>query len=231
MTQPPSIRAAFQPSRRGVISAALGVAGALALPATTAWAAETGTGLRAPGIAADASLVIRWNQATMDAILAKYRANGTPFGPATVNARALAIVHNCIYDAWACYDRTAVGTRFGGTLRRPLWERTLSHKNEALSYAAHRALVALFPDQRAAADSMLSSLGYDPAISSPSPNSPAWIGLRTAQAVLDFRPRTAPTSWAPRPTRTPPATSPSMPPSRQAASTRPWSPTPHTGPR
>jgi hypothetical protein len=28
-------------------------------------------------------------------------------------ARALFIVHNCMYDAWAAYDRTAVGTVFG----------------------------------------------------------------------------------------------------------------------
>jgi len=28
-------------------------------------------------------------------------------------ALALFTVHNCIYDAWAAYDRTAVGTVFG----------------------------------------------------------------------------------------------------------------------
>jgi hypothetical protein len=174
-----------QTSRRRVIAAGLGAAGALALPATGAWAAETRTGRRAPG-ATGISVVVRWNQASMDAILAEYRAAGTVFGPATVNARALAVIHNCIYDAWACYDGHAVGTRFGGALRRPRRERTLANKNEAISYAAHLAMRDLFPNQAAAADSMLRSLGYEPDAAA-GPNSPAGIGRRTAQAVLDFR--------------------------------------------
>ncbi len=31
---------------------------------------------------------------------------------------ALFVVHNCIYDAWAAYDRTAVGTMFRRSLRQ-----------------------------------------------------------------------------------------------------------------
>ena len=34
-------------------------------------------------------------------------------------ARALAILHTCIFDAWAAYDKKIVGTRLGGSLRRP----------------------------------------------------------------------------------------------------------------
>ncbi|MEV8095688.1 vanadium-dependent haloperoxidase [Kitasatospora sp. NPDC085879] len=171
-------------TRRRVIAAGLGVAGALALPAT-AWASETRTGRRAPG-AHEVSVVVRWNQAVMDAILAEYRLAGTVFGPATINARALAVIHNAIFDAWACYDSCAVGTRFGGSLRRPRRERTLANKNEAVSYAAHLAMRDLFPNQAAAADSFLRSLGYDPDAAA-GPNTPAGIGRRTAQAVLDFR--------------------------------------------
>jgi hypothetical protein len=33
-------------------------------------------------------------------------------------ARALAIVHTCIYDAWAAYDKRALGTQFGSSLRQ-----------------------------------------------------------------------------------------------------------------
>ncbi|MEW1912682.1 vanadium-dependent haloperoxidase [Kitasatospora sp. NPDC085895] len=171
-------------TRRRVIAAGLGVAGTLALPAT-AWASETRTGRRAPG-AYQVSVIVRWNQAVMDAILAEYKLAGTVFGPATINARALAVIHNAIYDAWACYDSCAVGTRFGGSLRRPRRERTLANKNEAVSYAAHLAMRDLFPNQAAAADSFLRSLGYDPAAQA-GPNTPAGIGRRTAQAVLDFR--------------------------------------------
>ncbi|WP_405012454.1 vanadium-dependent haloperoxidase [Kitasatospora sp. NBC_01539] len=188
MTQPISHP---RTTRRRVIAAGLGAAGALALPATGllpttgAWAAETRTGRRAPGTH-QVSIVVRWNQAVMDAILAEYKIAGTVFGPATVNARALAVVHNAVFDAWACYDARAVGTRFGGALRRPRRERTLANKNEAISYAAHTAMRDLFPNQAPAADSFLRSLGYEPdAVAGP--DTPAGIGRRTAQAVLDFR--------------------------------------------
>src|SRR5438132_1560269 len=38
-------------------------------------------------------------------------------------ARGLAIVQTCVYDAWAAYDDVAIGTRLGGSLRRPAGER------------------------------------------------------------------------------------------------------------
>jgi hypothetical protein len=57
-------------------------------------------------------------------------------GPPMV-ARALAIAHTCIYDAWAAYDNKAVGTRLGGSLRRPAKERTLANTNQAISFAAY----------------------------------------------------------------------------------------------
>jgi hypothetical protein len=60
-------------------------------------------------------------------------------------ARALAIGHTCIYDAWAAYDPKAAGTRLGGSLRRPPAERTLPHIQQAISYAAYRAACDLFP--------------------------------------------------------------------------------------
>lgn len=42
---------------------------------------------------------------------------------APMAARALAIMHTCMYDAWAAYDEKAVGTQLGGVLRRPASER------------------------------------------------------------------------------------------------------------
>ncbi|MFJ3901602.1 vanadium-dependent haloperoxidase [Streptomyces sp. NPDC090025] len=192
----PALTSPAAPTRRRVLTASAAAAGAFALASAggTAWAApthqfeaETRTGRRAPGAAGEPSVVVRWNQATMDAILGRYQAAGNRFGPATVNARILAIVHNCVYDAWACYDRVASGTRFGGSLRRPRAERTLDHKNEAVSYAAHLALLEFFPEYKVAIDSMLRSLGYDPDLTAPRRGTPAWIGRRTAQAVLDYR--------------------------------------------
>ena len=53
------------------------------------------------------SVVVRWDEAALEAIRHAY------FG-APIVARALAIVHTCMYDAWAAYDGNAVGTQLGG---------------------------------------------------------------------------------------------------------------------
>jgi hypothetical protein len=105
-------------------------------------------------------------------------------------ARSLAILHTCIYDAWAAYDPSAVGTRLGGELRRPPAERTLANKNEAISYAARAALVDLFPGpppQAARFNDLLADLGYNPANTSTDTSTPSGIGNVAAQAVLAFR--------------------------------------------
>jgi len=100
----------------------------------------------------------------------------------------LAIVQTCIYDAWTVYDPVAIGTRLPTKdLRRPPAERTLAHKSQAISYAAYRALVDLFPSQVATFDALMQQLGYDPADQSTDPTQPTGIGNLAAQAVLAFR--------------------------------------------
>ncbi|MEV0380480.1 vanadium-dependent haloperoxidase [Nonomuraea sp. NPDC050643] len=130
-----------------------------------------------PAHAGAPNVVLRWNQALLTAIR-----SGT-LGPPQV-ARALAIVHTCAYDAWAAYDGVAVGTRLGGSLRRPPAERTQANKTEAISFAAHLAAVDLYPAQRAGFDALMTELGYDPADTS---SRPAGIGVTACQAVLDHR--------------------------------------------
>jgi hypothetical protein len=103
-------------------------------------------------------------------------------------ARALAIVHTCIFDAWTAYDKRAVGTQFGGELRRPKRERTLANKNEAISFAAYRALVDLFAlDKASVFEPLMASLGYDPKNLTINTNTPAGIGNVACAAVLAFR--------------------------------------------
>src|ERR1700755_3239865 len=86
------------------------------------------------------NLVIQWNNAALQGV------RDSKLGPPMV-ARALAIVHTCIYDAWAAYDDEAVATRPG-----PGREHRFRHRRrqeaaveEAISYAAYRAAVDLFP--------------------------------------------------------------------------------------
>jgi uncharacterized protein DUF6851/vanadium-dependent haloperoxidase-like protein len=125
-------------------------------------------------------VVLRWDEQA----LAEIRA--TKPGP-TVVARALAVVHTAMYDAWAAYDATAVGTRLGGSLRRPADERTADYKSKAISYAAYRALLDLFPTRSADITGFMTDLGYDPADASTDPTTPQGVGNLAAQAVLDFR--------------------------------------------
>jgi hypothetical protein len=95
-------------------------------------------GVAPAGAATGDSVVLAWNQQILDTI------STTRTGP-TIAARALAVVHTAIYDAWAAYDPVAVGTRLGGNLRQPSADRTLENKTKAVSFAAYAALVDLFP--------------------------------------------------------------------------------------
>ena len=63
-------------------------------------------------ITGDDNLVLQWNAAAIQAV------RDTAPAPPVV-ARALAITHTAMFDAWAAYDGEAVGTRLGGSLRRP----------------------------------------------------------------------------------------------------------------
>lgn len=101
------------------------------------------------------SVVTQWNDAFLTAV------RNVKFGPPQT-ARASAIVHTAIFDAWACYDGKAVGTKFFGTLRRPEGERTEANKNKAISFAAYRTLANLFPTQVATVfDPLMTTLAYD----------------------------------------------------------------------
>jgi len=105
-------------------------------------------------------------------------------------ARALATGHTRIYDAWAAYDQKAVGTRLGGSLRRPPAERTLPNIQQAISYAAYRAASDLFPGSISSVfDPLMQTLGYDPGDLSTDTSTPTGVGNVAARAVLDLRHR------------------------------------------
>jgi Domain of unknown function (DUF6851)/VCPO second helical-bundle domain len=127
------------------------------------------------------TVVVQWDAAAVQGVR-----DATP-GPPMV-ARALAIVHTCMFDAWAAYDRKAVGTQLGGTLRRPAAERTQANKQKAVSYAAYRALLDLLPvDKASVYDPLMQSLGYDPNDQSTDTSMPAGIGNVACAAVLAYR--------------------------------------------
>jgi hypothetical protein len=103
-------------------------------------------------------------------------------------ARALAIVHTCIYDAWAAYDDQARGTQLGGKLRQPHHLRSRENKQEAISFAAYRALADLFPlDDATLYRPLMTSLGYDPDNNTTDTTTAAGVGNTACAAVLKFR--------------------------------------------
>jgi hypothetical protein len=105
----------------------------------------------------------------------------------TIISREMHIVVTAMYDAWAAYDAKAVGTRLGGSLRRPAAERTLANKEKAIAYAAYRALLAVYPDDKDWLAEQMKAQGHDPLDSSTDPSAPAGVGNLAAQAVIDYR--------------------------------------------
>lgn len=131
--------------------------------------------------AAPQTVVVQWDSAAIQGV--RDAKMGAPEA-----ARALAITHTCMYDAWAPYVERAVGTQLSGALRRPANERTEANKERAISYAAYRALVDVLPgDTESVYKPLMRELGYDPNDRSTDIETPAGIGNVTCGAVLEFR--------------------------------------------
>jgi hypothetical protein len=135
----------------------------------------------AMAVPSQSNVLLQWNAAALQGI--RDAELGAP-----VVARALAIVHTCMYDAWAAYDKRAAGTQLGGALRRPAPERTLASKEQAISYAAYRALADVLPvDTNSVYIPLMKQLGYDPTDNSTDIETPTGIGNVACAAVLEFR--------------------------------------------
>ena len=126
------------------------------------------------------NVVLKWNEALLQAI------RETKPGP-TIVARSIAVLHTAIFDAWAAYDDVAVPTRPHREWRRPSEERNDANRAEALSFAAYRALVDLFPAQASEFDALMASLGYDREDVSRDLRTPVGIGNTAAATVLEYR--------------------------------------------
>jgi hypothetical protein len=112
-------------------------------------------------------------------------------------ARALALVHTAMYNAWAAYDGNARQTVHGVAVRLPHAARDAASKAAAMGHAARGVLGGLCPDVR---------------IDGPEPDAgdftPAGIGRTQAAAVLDVRHRDQPFALMPAEVRAPAAAQP-----------------------
>ncbi|HYP52388.1 MAG TPA: vanadium-dependent haloperoxidase, partial [Pyrinomonadaceae bacterium] len=132
------------------------------------------------------SPAFEWLDIALDATAREHERNGAR---PTIGSRMLAVVVTCMYDAWAAYDERAVGTRLGGTLRRPAAERTPANKRKAVAYATYRALEYLFPEDRTWLEARMRQYGFDPADQSTDVRTPQGVGNVAAAAVIEYRRR------------------------------------------
>lgn len=157
-----------------VIAVAVTLAVALGAPTRAVSASQD----RDPQRAWKPSVVVQWNQALLEAV------RRTGFRPMWT-ARALAVVHTAMFDAWAAYDRRADGVFWQAPIRRPGRERTRAHAEQAASMAAYRTLADLFPTQRAALfDPVAAALGLDVTDQSFDLATPAGVGNQVAAWTL-----------------------------------------------
>ncbi|MEN9868084.1 MAG: hypothetical protein RL748_3674 [Pseudomonadota bacterium] len=124
------------------------------------------------------NVVVIWNQTALEAVRV------VKPGPPMV-ARALAILHTAMYDAWSAYNVAAQPT-IAPSQRRPPEEQTNYNKIRAMSYAAIRVLNDLYPTEKAAFEAQMKTLGFalSTRIDSVTPDG---IGNTAAQRVIDFR--------------------------------------------
>ncbi|MGE0001020.1 MAG: vanadium-dependent haloperoxidase [Fimbriimonadaceae bacterium] len=165
-----------RPSRRETL--AYGISAVSCAPILTLLGGCGGAG--GTVAAAGQGVAAKWVQTLLDCVSA------SGFGPPMV-ARAIGVTTTAMYDAWAAYDAVAVGTRFGGQLRQSLGARTLANKEKAVSYAAFRVLLDLFPDQASIVSSRMRGLGYDMSDTSGSLKTPQGVGNRVAREIIAFR--------------------------------------------
>jgi hypothetical protein len=134
----------------------------------------------APQLFAQDNALIQWDNAILQEI--RYFHPGP-----TINSRALAVTHTCIFDAWAAYDAKAIPTALDFKLRRPAKERIEANKRKAISFAAYRCLADLFPSDIAKFQVLMTTLGLDPSDNSRDPAQASGIGNLAAEAVLNAR--------------------------------------------
>src|SRR5262245_15483068 len=112
----------------------------------------------------------------------------------TVHARNLFNLSTVMYDAWAAYDSTAAQYLHHEKVSAPNIEAA---RSQAISYAAYNLLKYRFVTGPAGVgpgaaetqldlDFQMSLLGYDPSFTSTVGNSPAALGNRIAQTMINY---------------------------------------------
>ncbi|MEJ8566734.1 vanadium-dependent haloperoxidase [Elongatibacter sediminis] len=135
-----------------------------------------------PADSAEHSVARLWNEALLEAIR-------NDFARPTVHARNLYHLSVAMWDAWAAYDPRAQGVITNASMNPG---RNEAAREETISYAAFRLLTWRFAQSPGAADSLQSfvdlmvELGYDPDFTSTEGDSPAALGNRIAEVLIEL---------------------------------------------
>jgi hypothetical protein len=128
------------------------------------------------------SVARMWSEALLDSIR-------KDFARPTVHARNLYHASAAMWDAWAAYDTNADQIFHQEKLSS---DDVQAARNEAISFAMYRLLRHRFAFSPAAPfvypeyDLLMADLGYDTSFTSTVGDSPAALGNRIAQAVINF---------------------------------------------
>ena len=131
----------------------------------------------------------QWNEAALEAIR-------KDFAKPTSHARNLYHLSVAMWDAWAAYDTTALPVLFDerqtGLTRKSARNKITEAREEAISYAAYRVLRSRYRNSPGAIetipsfDDLLERLGYDESVTTLTGDSPAAIGNRIAERLLEY---------------------------------------------
>jgi PAP2 superfamily len=124
-------------------------------------------------------VVLKWNEQLLETI----RKDPPGTGP-TVSSRALGVIHTAMYDAWSAYD-PAKATLPNGNTEQPPSAVNDANKSKAISFAAYKTLVDLFPYRESVYASQMATLYGSTWATDIS--APATIGRNAAQAVINYR--------------------------------------------
>lgn len=130
------------------------------------------------------NLAYKWGMVALEAT-----ANNTEiFKPRpTVTSRCLALIWTAVFDAWSRYDSIAKPVCLRNVERRPVGERTLENKKEAISYAAYRSMMEYYAHDSVMLTKKMKEFGFNPGNWSLDAATPAGIGNLAAKKIIEER--------------------------------------------
>jgi hypothetical protein len=129
-------------------------------------------------------LALQWNQLALDAI--KYTRTSPPLA-----ARALAMLHTAMYDAWSVYKKSAISTTTAQLIKvLDAQMATKENIRKTFSYAAYRVSMDLFwlvlpPENKNMFRDLMCDCGYNPDDTTLDISTPQGVGNLVARLVIE----------------------------------------------